>query len=141
MQLTIGDRKYTFVFTVAATLCDELIESVMGIAKASSGSEEDASYTIGGKLPVITKSLFYGGLLQMHENEIRSKKDSDRLLKQYMTENDGKREGTLYYIFNALWKQVGEDNFLSRIGIGDEVEDEKVTPISKGRKSADGGEN
>jgi len=141
MQLTINGKKYTFCYTIAATLCDDLLENVVAIAGAANGDEESASLVIAGRLPKLTKALFYGGILQMHgedgDNTVKSAKDADRLLKQYMQENDGKREGTLIYIFNALYEQMGQDNFLSRIGITGE--EEKVTPISKGKK-ADGGE-
>lgn len=137
MQLNIGGKKYTFCYTVAATLCDDLLENVVAIAGAAGGkNERDASLTIAGKLPSLTKSLFYGGLLQMHgdhgDRTVTSKETSDDLLYQYLEENNGKREGTLSYVFNALYGQMGEDNFLSRIGM---TEDESnVTPISKGKK-------
>jgi len=144
MQLNIGGKKYTIVYTIAATMCDDLLETITGIVGASRG-DDDTIITVAGRLPSLTKSLLYGGLLQFHgeygDNTVRSKKDAEKLLFQYMTENDGKREGKLAYIFNALYTQMGEDSFLSRIGLTDQQEDEKVTPISKGRKPRDGGEN
>ena len=135
MQLTIGGKKYTFVFSVAATLDDDLLETVTGMVKVASG--EDADMAMAGKLPILTKTLFYGGLLQMHgefgDGSIKSRKDADRLLFQYMTENDGKKEATLINLFNALYEQMGDDNFLSRIGMTEEKpakKAQKVTPIS-----------
>ena len=135
MQLTIGGKKYTFVYSVAATLDDDLLETVTSMVKVASG--EDADMAMAGKLPVLTKTLFYGGLLQMHgefgDGSIKSRKDADRLLFQYMTENDGKKEATLINLFNALYEQMGDDNFLSRIGMTEEKparKAQKVTPIS-----------
>lgn len=135
MQLTIGGKKYTFVYSVAATLDDDLLETVTSMVKVASG--EDADMAMAGKLPVLTKTLFYGGLLQMHgefgDGSIKSRKDADKLLFQYMTENDGKKEATLINLFNALYEQMGDDNFLSRIGMTEEKparKAQKVTPIS-----------
>lgn len=135
MQLTIGGKKYTFVFSVAATLDDDLLETVTSMVKVASG--ENADMAMAGKLPILTKTLFYGGLLQMHgefgDGSIKSRKDADKLLFQYMTENDGKKEATLINLFNALYEQMGDDNFLSRIGMTEEKpakKAQKVTPIS-----------
>ena len=136
MQLTIGGKKYTFVFSVAATLDDDLLETVTSMVKVASG--ENADMAMAGKLPILTKTLFYGGLLQMHgefgDGSIKSRKDADKLLFQYMTENDGKKEATLINLFNALYEQMGDDNFLSRIGMTSEEKPakkaQKVTPIS-----------
>lgn len=146
MQLTIAGKKYTIVYTVAATMCDDLLETVVDMAKVADG--EDYSYVITGQLPKLTKILFYGGLLQMHgslgngDNTIRSRRDSDELLFQYFTENP---KATLSSLFNELYKQLGEDNFLSRIGVTGEKEEpkpskkaEKVVPI---QTSEGGGEN
>lgn len=144
MQLTIDGKKYTFVYTVAATMCDDLLESVVSVAEKMQGKgEQDGSLAVAGRLPSLTKSLFYGGLLQMHgeygDKSVRTREDAEKLMFRYLSENDGKREGTLGYLFNALYGQMGEDNFLSRIGLtGDN--DEKVTPISKGKKSVGGEE-
>ena len=143
MQLNIGGKKYTIVYTIAATMCDDLLETITGLIGATGNNPDERLVTVAGRLPALTKSLLYGGLLQMHgefgDNTVRSKKDAEKLLFQYMTENEGKREGKLAYIFDALYTQMGEDNFLSRIGLTDDQEDQKVTPISRGRKPKDGG--
>ena len=139
MQLTIGGKKYTFVYTVAATLDDDLLETVTGMVK-NLNEEDGGGMSMAGKLPVMTKILFYGGLLQLHgefgDGSVKNRKDAERLLFQYMTENDGKKDATLVEIFKALYEQMGEDNFLSRIGITSEESEEKppkknqkVTPI------------
>ena len=146
MQLTVKGKKYTICYTVAATLCDDLLETVTRVVGASAKSNDETEQSIGiaGQLPNLTKSLMYGGLLQFHgeygDNTIRSKKDAEKLLFDYITENSGKSEGTLSYIFNMLYKQMDEDNFFARIGLTEEQETATVTPISRGRKK-DGGEN
>ena len=146
MQLTIAGKKYTIVYSVAATMCDDLLETVVDMAKMAEG--EDFSYSMAGKLSILTKILFYGGLMQMHgslgggDNSVRSRHDSDELLFQYFTENP---KATLASLFNDLYKQLGDDNFLSRIGVTGEKEEpkpskkaEKVVPI---QTSEVGGEN
>lgn len=138
MQLTIGGKKYTIVYTVAATMCDDLLETVVDMVKLASG-ERDSTFAIAGKLPKLTKILFYGGLLQIHgslgdgDNTVKSKNDADMLLFQYLTENP---KVTLTSLFNDLYKQLGDDNFLSRIGMTEEKDEpkpskkaEKVVPI------------
>ena len=147
MQLTIAGKKYTIVYSVAATMCDDLLETIVDMVKAASG-EENSSFAFAGKLPKMTKILFYGGLLQMHgsrgngDSSVRSREDAEELLFQYFTENP---KVTLASLFNDLYKQMGEDNFLSRIGLGAEEENpkpqkkaEKVVPI---QTTEGGGEN
>lgn len=138
MQLKIGGKTYTIVYTVEATMCEDLLENVTGMVGNIAGKKgADQNAALLGKMPSLTKSLMYGGLLQMHgprgDGSVTSKEDAENLLFQYLTENEGKREGKLAYLFNALYSQMGDDNFLSRIGIAEDRE-EKVTPISKGKK-------
>lgn len=148
MQLTIGGKKYTFVYSVAASLDDDMLETVMNMVKVA--QEEDGSMAMAGKLPVLTKILFYGGLLQMHgefgDGSVKSRKDAEKLLFQYLMENNGKKEANLINVFNALYEQMGDDNFLSRIGMTESEEkpaktrQQKVTPIPTQVEEV-GGEN
>lgn len=130
MQLTIAGKKYTIVFSVAATLCDEVLETVVSLARDSDGD----AYAMAGNLPSMTRSLFYGGLLQMHgshgDNSVKSKFDSDELLFQYLTETP---KANLTSLFKSLYEQLGEDNFLSRIGLS-ENEDNNPKPSKKSEK-------
>lgn len=146
MNLTIGGKKYTFVYSVAATLDDDLLETVTNMVKVTQEEDGDPSLAIMGKLPVLTRTLFYGGLLQMHgefgDGSVKSRKDADRLLFQYMTENDGKKEASLMNIFNALYNQMGDDNFLSRIGmINEEKKPDKAKKATPTLEVMDGGAN
>lgn len=146
MNLTIGGKKYTFVYSVAATLDDDLLETVTNMVKVTQEEGEDASLAIAGKLPILTKALFYGGLLQLHgefgDGSVKSHKDADRLLFQYMTENEGKKEASLINIFNSLYTQMGDDNFLSRIGmISEEKKPDKAKKATPTLEVMDGGAN
>ena len=146
MNLTIGGKKYTFVYSVAATLDDDLLETVTNMVKVTQEEEGDSSLAIAGKLPVLTKALFYGGLLQFHgefgDGSVKSRKDADRLLFQYMTENEGKKEASLINIFNALYEQMGDDNFLSRIGMtSEEKKSDKGKKATPTLEVMDGGAN
>lgn len=139
MQLTINGKKYTICYSVAATMCDDLLETVTSVVGAASAGDDTAqSVALAGKLPALTKSLMYGGLLQMHgvrgDGSVKSKKDAEDLLFDYLTENAGKREGTLAYVFNALYEQMGDDNFLAQVGLTENGN------APKGKKAA-GGEN
>ena len=146
MQLTIGGKKYTFLFTVEATLCDDLMEKVIGTLKDATYESSKTAENLATvqRLTPLVKSLFYGGLLQMHgsrgDGSVTSKADAEDLLFQYMTENQNRREGTLFWLYNALQEQMSEDNFLSRIGLTEEAVNEKVTPISKTKKPGGGEE-
>lgn len=146
MNLTIGGKKYTFVYSVAATLDDDLLETVTNMVKVTQEENGDPSLAIMGKLPVLTRTLFYGGLLQIHgefgDGSVKSRKDADRLLFQYMTENEGKKEASLINIFNALYNQMGDDNFLSRIGmINEEKKPDKAKKATPTLEVMDGGAN
>lgn len=146
MNLTIGGKKYTFIYSVAATLDDDLLETVTNMVKVTQEENGDPSLAIMGKLPVLTRTLFYGGLLQMHgefgDGSVKSRKDADRLLFQYMTENEGKKEASLINIFNALYNQMGDDNFLSRIGmINEEKKPDKAKKATPTLEVMDGGAN
>ena len=135
MQLTIGGTKYTIVYSVAATMSDDLLETITSMVTSVNSDDDDINIKVAGKLPSLTKTLFYGGLLQMHgeygDNTVRSKKDAEALLFRYMTENEGKREGTLAYLFRELYKQMGDDNFFSRIGLTEIEDQEKKSPKKK----------
>lgn len=146
MNLTIGGKKYTFIYSVAATLDDDLLETVTNMVKVTQEENGDPSLAIMGKLPVLTRTLFYGGLLQIHgefgDGSVKSRKDADRLLFQYMTENEGKKEASLINIFNALYNQMGDDNFLSRIGmINEEKKPDKAKKATPTLEVMDGGAN
>lgn len=146
MNLTIGGKKYTFIYSVAATLDDDLLETVTNMVKVTQEENGDPSLAIMGKLPVLTRTLFYGGLLQLHgefgDGSVKSRKDADRLLFQYMTENEGKKEASLINIFNALYNQMGDDNFLSRIGmINEEKKPDKAKKATPTLEVMDGGAN
>ena len=146
-RITIDGKEYTIEYSIEATLYDECTEKIMdlmlnaGIAQAEVTQENieakerimvmaNAFKNNVKDIPQRTLTLFYAGLLEHHNGEIKSKDDAKILLVKYIKENDGI---SLYDILNDLIAEMGKDHFFEMIGV-DKVTDELNNATKKEAK-------
>lgn len=152
-QITIGGKEYTFKFSVAASLYDDCIKSILdgfvtGGKLEASAKNEDIDTTINevlstfANIPQKAITMFYAGLLENHEDEIKSIKDARELIRKYIEENkdeNGKLTKSFYDILSEMMEIMYEDNFFELIGLDKMVD--QTAPKKRGRKKSEVGNN
>lgn len=131
-KIMIGGKEYTFEFTIEATLHDTGIEEVINQMIGLGVIQEEANQakTVEERLEVLrnyvrqsstftrdTASMFYAGLLEHHgingDGTIKSKAESNALLKQYINEN---ADLDMYMVYTEMIEEIGKDNFFKKAG-------------------------
>lgn len=152
-RITIGGKEYTFKFSVAASLYDDCIKSILdgfvtGGKLEASAKNEDIDTTINevlstfANIPQKAITMFYAGLLENHEDEIKSIKDARELIRKYIEENkdeNGKLTKSFYDILSEMMEIMYEDNFFELIGLDKMVD--QTAPKKRGRKKSEVGNN
>lgn len=124
--IKIGDREYTFEFTIEASLYKECTEKITRFMTRFQGAEgenaiEKAISSISD-LPSTAMTLFYAGLMENHSDEIKSEKDAKKLVKQYFVEHKEDGTGNFYEIMTLMLECMDDDGFFSQIGLTQLVE-------------------
>ena len=152
-RITIGEKEYTFTFSVRASLYDDCIKSILdgfvtGGKLEASAKNEDIDTTINevlstfANIPQKAITMFYAGLLENHEDEIKSIKDARELIREYIEENkdeNGKWTKSFYDILSEMMGIMFEDNFFELIGLDKMVD--QTAPKKRGRKKSEVGNN
>ncbi len=152
-RITIGGKEYTFKFSVAASLYDDCIKSILdgfvtGGKLEASAKNEDIDTTINevlstfANIPQKAITMFYAGLLENHEDEIKSIKDARELIRKYIEENkdeNGKLTKSFYDILSEMMEIMYEDNFFELIGLDKMID--QTAPKKRGRKKSEVGNN
>ena len=152
-RITIGGKEYTFKFSVAASLYDDCIKSILdgfvtGGKLEASAKNEDIDTTINevlstfANIPQKAITMFYAGLLENHEDEIKSINDARELIREYIEENkdeNGKWTKSFYDILSEMMEIMYEDNFFELIGLDKMVD--QTAPKKRGRKKSEVGNN
>ena len=152
-RITIGGKEYTFKFSIAASLYDDCTKTILdgfvtGGRIEESAKNNDIEGTIESvkntlsNVPQKAITLFYAGLLENHDDEIRSIKDARNLVKQYLEENkdeNGEWSKSFYDVLSEMMQIMYDDNFFGLIGL-DKMADQ-ATPKKKSRKSSKAGNN
>ena len=152
-RITIGGKEYTFKFSVAASLYDDCIKSILdgfvtGGKLEASAKNEDIDTTINevlstfANIPQKAITMFYAGLLENHEDEIKSIKDARELIREYIEDNkdeNGKWTKSFYDILSEMMEIMYEDNFFELIGLDKMVD--QTAPKKRGRKKSEVGNN
>lgn len=152
-RITIGGKEYTFTFSVRASLYDDCIKSILdgfvtGGKLEASAKNEDIDTTINevlstfANIPQKAITMFYAGLLENHEDEIKSIKDARELIREYIEENkdeNGKWTKSFYDILSEMMEIMYEDNFFELIGLDKMVD--QTAPKKRGRKKSEVGNN
>lgn len=152
-RITIGGKEYTFTFSVRASLYDDCIKSILdgfvtGGKLEASAKNEDIDTTINevlstfANIPQKAITMFYAGLLENHEDEIKSIKDARELIREYIEENkdeNGKWTKSFYDILSEMMGIMYEDNFFELIGLDKMVD--QTAPKKRGRKKSEVGNN
>lgn len=152
-RITIGGKEYTFTFSVRASLYDDCIKSILdgfvtGGKLEASAKNEDIDTTINevlstfANIPQKAITMFYAGLLENHEDEIKSIKDARELIREYIEENkdeNGKWSKSFYDILSEMMEIMFEDNFFELIGLDKMVD--QTAPKKRGRKKSEVGNN
>ena len=152
-RITIGGKEYTFKFSVAASLYDDCIKSILdgfvtGGKLEASAKNEDIDTTINevlstfANIPQKASTMFYAGLLENHEDEIKSIKDARELIRKYIEENkdeNGKLTKSFYDILSEMMEIMYEDNFFELIGLDKMID--QTAPKKRGRKKSEVGNN
>ena len=152
-RITIGGKEYTFTFSVRASLYDDCIKSILdgfvtGGKLEASAKNEDIDTTINevlstfANIPQKAITMFYAGLLENHEDEIKSIKDARELIRKYIEENkdeNGKLTKSFYDILSEMMEIMYEDNFFELIGLDKMID--QTAPKKRGRKKSEVGNN
>ena len=152
-RITIGGKEYTFTFSVRASLYDDCIKSILdgfvtGGKLEASAKNEDIDTTINevlstfANIPQKAITMFYAGLLENHEDEIKSIKDARELIREYIEDNkdeNGKWTISFYDILSEMMEIMYEDNFFELIGLDKMVD--QTAPKKRGRKKSEVGNN
>lgn len=152
-RITIGGKEYTFTFSVRASLYDDCIKSILdgfvtGGKLEASAKNEDIDTTINevlstfANIPQKAITMFYAGLLENHEDEIKSIKDARELIREYIEDNkdeNGKWTKSFYDILSEMMEIMYEDNFFELIGLDKMVD--QTAPKKRGRKKSEVGNN
>ena len=152
-RITIGGKEYTFTFSVRASLYDDCIKSILdgfvtGGKLEASAKNEDIDTTINevlstfANIPQKAITMFYAGLLENHEDEIKSIKDARELIREYIEDNkdeNGKWTKSFYDILSEMMEIMYEDNFFELIGLNKMVD--QAAPKKRGRKKSEVGNN
>lgn len=116
--LEIGGKNYTFKFSVDASLYSECTEKVanlfVGLGEVGNVSKLIKNMS---NIPQQTLIMFYAGLLECHNDEIRSEKDAKDLLKQYLIEHKDEDSATFYDVMNEMLECMADDGFFKLIGL------------------------
>lgn len=155
-RITIGDKEYTFKFSVQASLYNECTESILdsfamgGRAKASADENDlEAMYkdiiSTMANIPHKASILFYAGLLEHHgkrgDGSIKSLADAEDLLTDYLEENqdeEGNWNKSFSDVLSEMMEIMFDDNFFALIGL-DKMVSQKAERPKKQRKSKAGG--
>ena len=114
----------------------------------ASAKNEDIDTTINevlstfANIPQKAITMFYAGLLENHEDEIKSIKDARELIREYIEDNkdeNGKWTKSFYDILSEMMGIMFEDNFFELIGLDKMVD--QTAPKKRGRKKSEVGNN
>lgn len=125
--INIGNKDYTFEFTIEASLYNECTEKVSNLMfmLSEAGNEEDIKSLVKGlsDVPITALTMFYAGLLEHHgvvgdiDNSITSMNDAKVLAKKYMLEHKEDGKGNFYDLMNEMTEIMENDGFFSQIGL------------------------
>ena len=146
-ELTIDGKKYTLEYTIGASLYDDCVTSVMRLMASLAYAETietremvNEQINIMGGVPKVTLTVFYAGLLEHHGTGELAGDDSDetvpdmkaarKIVQKYLRENKGADSGSWMDIFNLCLACMGDDDFLTLIGI-DKMMDANIPATKK----------
>lgn len=116
--LEINGKKYTFEFSIEASLYGECTENVVDLMSKMDG--RDAKSIISGmsNIPKVVITMAHAGLLEHHSDEIKNEKDTKALIKQYLVEHKDDECGNFYSLMEIMFECMGDDGFFKLIGLG-----------------------
>lgn len=124
-KMKIGEKEYTFEFTIEASLFNECTEKlttfITNIDEAK--NEQDLKQLISSMsdIPQTALTMFYAGLLEHHgedgDGTVLTKKDAKRLIKQYFIENKDTENADFYSILTEMMECMNDDGFFEKIGL------------------------
>lgn len=145
-RITIGNKEYTFEFSIEASLYDECTTDIMdtfvkGGMTQSAAENNDLEGVLDNFLETIallpqkTLSIFYAGLLEHHgpegDNSVKSKQDAKRILKTYLEESNK----SFRDVFGEMMELMVNDNFFEKIGLN-QIADELTKETNKKTKTS-----
>lgn len=139
--LNIGGKDYTLEYTIGASLYDDCVVSVMNLLTSSVYAERGIAdqrkalqeqLSVVGGIPKVTLTVFYAGLLEHHgtgeyagddsDETVESLKDAKRIIGSYLQENKDTGNGTWIDVLNLCTECMGDDGFLTMIGVDKMIE-------------------
>lgn len=135
-KIKIDGKEYTFEFTIEASLCDECVESVMGLFAriGEAKNKKDIRALIGSmaNVPRTAFAMFYAGLIEHHgedgDETILTKKDAKDLVKKFFDEN---KEETFHSLMEKMFDCMADDGFFERIGLDKMFETNQTEKVAK----------
>lgn len=157
-KITIGEKEYTFKFSVGASLYNECTEAILdslisggkvqGYAQVNDyDSAINNLVTSISDIPKKALTLFYAGLIEYHgtgrngDGTVKSIEDAQEILVEYIGENigeDGKAKVTMASVFRQMMDIIGDDNFFEIAGINETLE-QMMASIPKRKKTSKAG--
>lgn len=145
-RITIGNKEYTFEYSIEASLYDECTTTIMdtfvklGMTQNSAESNDMEAALENflesiALIPQKTLSIFYAGLLEHHgpdgDKSVNSKSDAKKILKTYLDE----KNLSFRDVFAEMTELMVNDNFFEKIGLN-QITDELKKETEKETKTS-----
>lgn len=149
-KITVGGKEYTLEYTIGASLYDDCVTSVMQMLGSIAFTEtQDAKdrlmsqMSVMGGVPRTTLNVLYAGLLEHHgtgefagddsDRTVTGIADAKRIAATYIKEHKETGDGSFMDIFSLCLECMGDDDFLTLIGIDKMMETTNIPKVSKKR--------
>ena len=124
-KIKIGDKEYTFEFTIEASLFNECTEKltnfITDINEAQNKNDLKQVFASISDIPQTALTMFYAGLLEHHgedgDGTVLSKKDAKKLIKEYFAENKDNEKSDFYSILTEMFECMNDDGFFEIVGL------------------------
>lgn len=129
--ISIGNKEYTFEFSIEASLYNDCTESVMEfmfeIGNAQEEQDTKELLKTMTSIPQTAITLFYAGLMEHHGTEISTMAKAKDLAKQHIKENGE----NFYSIIKDMLECMGDDGFFDMIGLTEMMKTEEMPKAPK----------
>lgn len=125
LKLTIGEKEYTFEFSIEASMYKDCTEKVtelfMNIMEAEGSKDIKTMLSSVTDIPNVAMTAIYAGLLENHgplgDGSVKCMADAKEIIKQYMREHKEDGEGDFFTLINKMVACMEDDGFFELTGL------------------------
>ena len=115
--LEIDGKKYTVEYSIEASLYSDCTTSVIDLMSVMESKNPTEAIKKMANIPQVAITMLHAGLLEHHNDEIKSENDTKVLIKQYLVEHKEDEKGNFYSVMELLLECMGDDGFFKLIGL------------------------